>query len=647
MKRVSWCTRGVTWGASAFRNSTRSARRFSTKTGPAAASGVGAKIAGGLLGGVLASAGLTIYSLNREVHAAAQSPASNLPVFKLEEVEKHNSRETGAWVSYKGDVYDITKFLDAHPGGTTRLLMAAGGDLEPFWNVYRQHYRGHILDFIQRYKIGRLSPSDAKKASSAFEFGDMYTTDPERHPDLLGCTYKPWCGETRTERLTENYYTPNELFYVRNHLAVPVIDEDEYRLIVKGIGLKRHTFTLKELKTLFPKYEVVSTLQCAGNRREDMHGTVPERGIFISPHWIVGAISNAKWGGCRVRDVLAYCGMDVDGMALGKVNDPNIKHVQWESYDTDETGYCYGSSVPIDKVVDGLGDALFAYEMNGQTLPRDHGYPVRVLCPGHAGARQAKWVHKCIVASDESQKTWQIKSYRGFAPDQNFPDHLSTWGLSDSKLRLDQAPIVQEMPVQSLVCNPPPNYTIAGTPETIRVKGVAWCGGGRGIGRVDVCLYGGTKFVAAELTKPIEQRRNRDWGWYHFHQDLPLSKEDRAKLAKGEKIQLDIVSKAMSGDFQVQPERMEPYWNARGVCINHWYHVPVSVDPKASADVRGPIGSSIQANTPSGGSAGFNVPWQEHGWDNKDLQATPDKSPGARRTWPHSQPDQYPRGTKI
>lgn len=34
---------------------------------------------------------------------------------------------------------------------------------------------------------------------------------------------------------------------------------------------------------------------------------------------------------------------------------------------------------------------VFLCEMK---LPRDHGYPVRVILPGHAGCRQAKWVHK-------------------------------------------------------------------------------------------------------------------------------------------------------------------------------------------------------------------------------------------------------------
>ena len=45
------------------------------------------------------------------------------------------------------------------------------------------------------------------------------------------------------------------------------------------------------------------------------------------------------------------------------------------------------ASIPIEKALNPYGDAIVAYEMNGETLPRDHGFPVRLLAPGHAGCR--------------------------------------------------------------------------------------------------------------------------------------------------------------------------------------------------------------------------------------------------------------------
>jgi DMSO/TMAO reductase YedYZ molybdopterin-dependent catalytic subunit len=80
-----------------------------------------------------------------------------------------------------------------------------------------------------------------------------------------------------------------------------------------------------------------------------------------------------------------------------------------------------GGSIPIDKAVDGLGDCLSACEMKGSPLPRDHGYPVRVIAPGHAGARQCNWVHRVIVSDQESQKSW----LRGFC--------FKTWHLTECR----------------------------------------------------------------------------------------------------------------------------------------------------------------------------------------------------------------------
>ena len=179
----------------------------------------------------------------------------------------------------------------------------------------------------------------------------MFETDPVRHKDILPCTAKPFTGEPKIELLTNDYFTPNELFYVRNHLAVPVIEPDEYRLIISGKGIKKKKLTLEDIKK-YPKHEVVTTLQCAGNRREDLHDK--DHKIFISPHWVIGAMSTAKWGGARLRDVLRDSGLDVDAIALGEQLPPKgVKHVQAEGYDHDETGYTYGTQpiVLLDKTI--------------------------------------------------------------------------------------------------------------------------------------------------------------------------------------------------------------------------------------------------------------------------------------------------------
>jgi len=75
-------------------------------------------------------------------------PRPDLPTFSLEDVAEHND-ESSMWFTFRGAVYDMTFFINGHPGGTPRLLMAAGQDLEPYWEVYRQHLRGHVTQWME------------------------------------------------------------------------------------------------------------------------------------------------------------------------------------------------------------------------------------------------------------------------------------------------------------------------------------------------------------------------------------------------------------------------------------------------------------------------------------------------------------------
>lgn len=71
------------------------------------------------------------------------------------------------------------------------------------------------------------------------------------------------------------------------------------------------------------------------------------------------------------------------------------------------------ASIPIKKALDPDGDVLLAYEMNGEPIPPDHGFPVRVIVPGSVGARNVKWLSRIVASDDESDSHWQQADYKG------------------------------------------------------------------------------------------------------------------------------------------------------------------------------------------------------------------------------------------
>ena len=94
---------------------------------------------------------------------------------------------------------------------------------------------------------------------------------------------------------------------------------------------------------------------------------------------------------------------------------------------------------------------------------------------------------------------------------------------------------------------------------------------------------------------------------------MPLPEEIQQKLQKGEKVDLDIKSKALDSGFNVQPEKMAPYWNPRGIGINHWYHVNVKLDPtKSKGEIERSDHTQGYSNTPSGGH--YDRAWGYGGW---------------------------------
>ncbi|KAH8906452.1 hypothetical protein BR93DRAFT_880040 [Coniochaeta sp. PMI_546] len=540
--------------------------------------------------------------------AATDNRDPSLPRFRLQDVRKHDAASGEPWVTYEDKVYNITDWVAAHPGGDV-ILRAAGGSIDPYWDIFTIHKASHVYEILAQYLVGYIDAADLVDGRPAAEtIEDPFEQDPDRDPRLITHTAKPRNAEPPNAELDKEFHTPNELFYVRNHMWVPVVGEDEADNHVLTVELpdgETREYTLADLRTRFRTHRVTAVLQCSGNRRNDM---TRHAGKTNGLQWGVGAISNAEWEGVRLADVLADAGLRVaDPSVLTKssssdstntITNPADHHVQFSGLEA------YGASIPLATAVDPRGDVLLAFGMNGRPLPRDHGYPLRSVIPGHVAARSVKWLSRIVVADEESPSQWQRRDYKGFGPNEGAnPD----W---------DRARAIQEMPITSAITRVwvgdgvrrgEVPWLKAGELRTrlnvnaeshdeedssegkgpVALQGYAYSGGGREISRVDVSLDGGRTWDQADLVDDWARQRckgTKHWAWTRWRYvgrlpPLPDSSSSSSSTAAGrqekEKHCAELVVKATDDSYNTQPGDHKAIYNVRGNLATAWHRVKV------------------------------------------------------------------------
>ena len=89
--------------------------------------------------------------------------------------------------------------------------------------------------FIGKIKNGETFEVAGLPVSVAKNDGCPYEADPNRHPAYTVNSNKPFDAEPPTEMLIHDLITPNEIFFVRNHLPVPKLDETSYNVTVRSL----------------------------------------------------------------------------------------------------------------------------------------------------------------------------------------------------------------------------------------------------------------------------------------------------------------------------------------------------------------------------------------------------------------------------
>jgi len=290
-----------------------------------------------LISGAAVGTVFIMWGYTAQAREATSSPNNTPKLYSMADVAKHDSKSTGIWVVYKGGVYDITNFVDQHPGGTEKIMLAAGGDIEPFWNLYQQHYTEQIHNILESFRIGDLNQNEVQ--SQAVDTSDPFADEPQRSTLLRVISKKPFNAEAPPSLLAEQFITPTELFFIRNHLPVPTIDMSTYKIEIEDSNGRMVELSLDDLKQKFKKHTITAVLQCSGNRRQEMHQIRPIKGL----DWSQGAVGNAEWSGVSLCDVLSYAGFDC------AKPDPKVHHVQFEGHDQDVTGIFITAASVIDR----------------------------------------------------------------------------------------------------------------------------------------------------------------------------------------------------------------------------------------------------------------------------------------------------------
>lgn len=243
------------------------------------------------------------------------------------------------------------------------------------------------------------------------------------------------------------YVTPNFGFYrIDTALVVPQVDPDTWRLRIHGRVGKERTYSYADLLAR-PLVERYVTLACVSN---EVGGDL---------------IGNARWLGVPLRELLDEVEPDDDAdQVVGRSVD----------------GWTCGT--PTAALRDGR-DALLAVGMNGEPLPVEHGFPVRVVVPGLYGYVSAcKWVTELELTRFADFDAYWVP--RGWSP---------------------QGPIK----TQSRIDTPRGRNRLTAGPVT--VAGVAWAQH-RGIRRVEVRVDSG-QWQQAELAPTVSVDTWVQWSW--------------------------------------------------------------------------------------------------------------------------------------
>lgn len=304
--------------------------------------------------------------------------------------------------------------------------------------------------------------------------------------------------------------TPNGLCFERHHGGVAQIESDKHRLMIHGLVETPIVFTMDELKRMPGRVVRTYFLECAANSGMEWKGAQLNGCQFTH-----GMVHNCSYVGLPLKALLDRAGVKAAGKwLLAEGGDASL----------------LTRSIPMEKA---LKDCMIAWNMNGEALRPENGYPLRLIVPGWEGNMWIKWLRRLEVGDKPWEQREETSKYTDLMPDGR-ARHF-TW-VMDAK---------------SIVTNPSPQAPLRQKGPQV-LSGLAWSGRGA-IKRVDVTFDGGRNWVSARIEGPVTPL-----SFVRFYVDFDWDGRE-----------LLIQSRAMDDTGYVQPTKNE-LRAVRGV--NSIYH---------------------------------------------------------------------------
>jgi len=312
---------------------------------------------------------------------------------------------------------------------------------------------------------------------------------------------------------------------VRNHFQLPKLDPSTWRLHIGGLVERPSSLSLRELVQMRSETRVV-TLECAGNGRSQLDPPI------AGEKWNLGAVSTAEWTGVSLVEVLDRVGIR-----------PEAREVLFRGADggtlPGQTGTIrFERSLELDDARS--SEAFLAYAMNGEPLPIQHGYPLRLIVPGWYAVTSVKWLTEIEVIGQAFRGHFQTESY------------FYEWQRDDQVVR---EPVTLQR-VRALITEP--NAGAEVDHGDVAIRGVAWSGEAA-IARVEVSVGGG----AWQGARLVGERKRHSWQWWEL-----LTRIEQAGT---------ISLRARATDLAGRTQPDSPEWNRLGYGNNAVQEVQVHV----------------------------------------------------------------------